>query len=85
MELKMQGCDAVFVDRVVTEFFLSRKKEKDITLIPHLYTHKQNGFALQKGNTEMLKTINTGLKMIRENGEYDRIYEKWFGKKPDKQ
>lgn len=84
MELKMDGCQGVLVDRVVTEYYLSRKAEKDITLIPHLYTHKQNGFALAKGNTKMLETINAGLKTIRENGEYDRIYKKWFGKLPEK-
>lgn len=84
MELKMDGCQGVLVDRVVTEYYLSRKAEKDITLIPHLYTHKQNGFALAKDNTKMLDTINAGLKTIRENGEYDRIYKKWFGKLPEK-
>ncbi|HIU73121.1 MAG TPA: transporter substrate-binding domain-containing protein [Candidatus Aphodousia faecipullorum] len=30
----------------------------------------------------MIDIINTGLKKIKESGEYDRIYEKWFGRKP---
>lgn len=84
MELKMGGCEAVLVDKIVTEFYLAHKAEKDIVLVPHLYTHKQNGFAMAKGNEKMHKIINTGLKTIKENGEYDKIYEKWFGKKPEK-
>lgn len=83
MELKMGGCEAVLVDKIVTEYYLSHRAEKDIVLVPHLYTHKQNGFAIAKGNEKMLGLINKGLKTIRENGEYDRIYEKWFGHKPD--
>lgn len=84
MELKMGGCEGVLVDRVVTEYYLARRAEKDITLIPHLYTHKQNGFAVAKSNKSMLETINKGLAIIKQNGEYDRIYEKWFGHKPQK-
>ncbi len=83
MELKMGGCEAVLVDKIVTEYYLTHRAEKDIVLVPHLYTHKQNGFAIAKGNKKMLQLINKGLKTIRENGEYDRIYEKWFGHKPD--
>ncbi|HIU36878.1 MAG TPA: basic amino acid ABC transporter substrate-binding protein [Candidatus Aphodousia faecigallinarum] len=84
MELKMGGCEAVLVDKIVTEFYLAHRAEKDIVLVPHLYTHKQNGFAIAKGNEKMLKTINDGLKAIRASGEYDKIYAKWFGKAPEK-
>lgn len=36
-------------------------------------------FAVQKGNTELINKINTGLKNIKANGTYDKIYTKWFG------
>ena len=36
-------------------------------------------FAVKKGNTELIKKINEGLKNITENGTYDKIYAKWFG------
>ena len=82
MELNMGGCEAVLVDRSVTEYYLAHRKVTGVTLVPHLYTHKQNGFAIRKDNTKMIDIINTGLKKIKESGEYDRIYEKWFGRKP---
>ncbi len=31
------------------------------------------------GNTEVLKEINKGISIIKNNGTYDKIYEKWFG------
>ena len=36
------------------------------------------GFAVRKGkNTELLEGFNKGLKEIRDNGEYDKIIEKY--------
>lgn len=81
MELKMNGCDSVLVDKTVTEYYIAQQGDKDIMMVPHLYNPKQNGFAVSKRNTELAAKLNKGLKMIRENGEYDKIYEKWFGKK----
>ena len=35
-------------------------------------------FAVNKEQTKLLKMLNDGLRRIRENGEYDRIFRKWF-------
>ena len=40
------------------------------------------GIAVKKGNTELLKKINDGLGKIKANGEYAKIYKKWFDKEP---
>ena len=39
------------------------------------------GIAVRKGNTELLNKINSGLKKIIANGEYAKVYAKWFGTK----
>ncbi len=36
-------------------------------------------FAVKKGNTELINKINSGLKKIKEDGTYEKIYTKWFG------
>ena len=36
-------------------------------------------FAVQKGNEDLRQKINEGLILVSESGEYDRIYNKWFG------
>jgi polar amino acid transport system substrate-binding protein len=35
-------------------------------------------FAVKKGETELLEKLNQGLLIVKTNGEYDRIYEKWL-------
>ena len=37
---------------------------------------------MKKGNTELLNRINAGLTTIKKNGEFRRIYKKWFGHEP---
>lgn len=37
------------------------------------------GIAVKKGNTELRDTLDDGLKQIRADGTYDKIYAKWLG------
>ncbi|MEF1213757.1 transporter substrate-binding domain-containing protein, partial [Vibrio alginolyticus] len=38
------------------------------------------GIAVNKGNDELVNKLNTALKTVKANGEYDVIYNKYFGK-----
>ena len=37
---------------------------------------------MRKGNTALLNVVNEVLADAKSSGEYDKIYEKWFGTKP---
>lgn len=43
-----------------------------------LYSTKYS-IAVQSGNTALLQLLNSGLKAIKDNGTYEKIYRKWFG------
>jgi polar amino acid transport system substrate-binding protein len=45
-------------------------------------TGEQYGFAVKKGNTELLKTVNEVIAAARADGTYDKIYATWIGEKP---
>jgi polar amino acid transport system substrate-binding protein len=45
-------------------------------------TGEQYGFAVKKGNAELLKTVNEALAAARSDGTYDKIYAEWIGEKP---
>ncbi|GAA0485545.1 basic amino acid ABC transporter substrate-binding protein [Paractinoplanes deccanensis] len=45
-------------------------------------TGEQYGFAVKKGNAELLKTVNETIAAARADGTYDRIYKEWIGEKP---
>lgn len=36
---------------------------------------------VKEGNIELLQRLNEGIAKVRKSGQYDRIYEKWWGEK----
>ncbi|WP_188197450.1 ABC transporter substrate-binding protein [Nonomuraea sp. SYSU D8015] len=52
-------------------------------LIGSLDTGEQYGIGLKKGSDPvLLKTINDEITKAKQDGTYEKIYVKWFGKKP---
>lgn len=45
-------------------------------------TGEHYGIGMKKDSAEMKKAVDDTLKEIKDNGEYDKIYEKWFGDAP---
>ncbi len=60
------------------------KKKPNFEVSKEFNTGEQYGIGVKKGNDLLLKKINEQISKAKSSGEYDRIYEKWFGKKPDK-
>lgn len=78
--------DYVVGDKIPLEYYLNQhnKKNEAFTLAPF---NPEEGdsvvvFAINKGNTDLLNKINTGLNNIKSSGKYNQIYDKWF-KTPD--
>ncbi|MER6946881.1 ABC transporter substrate-binding protein [Nonomuraea sp. NPDC000554] len=52
-------------------------------MIASLNTGEQYGVGLKKGSDPtLLKTINDSITQAKSDGTYEKIYVKWFGKKP---
>lgn len=81
MELKMGGCEAALLGDTTARHYQSQHNDKDLLIVPHLYNPKQVGFAVSKNNKALVEKLNKGLAAIKASGEYDKIYEKWLGKK----
>ena len=45
-------------------------------------TGEQYGFAVKKGNTQLLRTVDEAIAAARADGTYDKIYAQWIGAKP---
>lgn len=81
MELKAGGCAAVINDKPVVDYYLVRRGDDSVMTLPQVFDAENYGMAVKKGNKALLDKLNEGLKEIKANGEYDRIYAKWFGTK----
>lgn len=58
------------------------KKKTDFEVSKEFNTGEKYGIGVRKGNDALLKTINDVIAKAKSSGDYDKIYEKWFGKKP---
>jgi polar amino acid transport system substrate-binding protein len=59
------------------------KTNKDVEVAAQFDTGEQYGFGMKKGTSDALKEVVDGvLSRAKSDGTYDRLYEKWFGAKP---
>ena len=60
------------------------KKNPDLEVAAQFETGEQYGFGMKKGTSAELRTVvNEVLAQANRDGTYDRLYEKWFGAKPE--
>ena len=72
--------DAVINDIPVNTAYVKQSQGK-LIMLPTPLNKEQYGFVVNKKDTELLKQLNQGLKNIRANGTYDKIYDKYFNVK----
>ena len=76
------GLEAGQIQGVIQDLVVNqgRTLEDDTVEVVETYqTDEQYGFAAEEGNTELIDAVNEALQTLRDEGEYDRIYEEWFG------
>ena len=77
-DLKSGRVDAVVIDEVVIDYYMSKEegafKVLDESLAPEKY-----GVGVKKGNEELLDKLQDALDKMNEDGTAAKISEKWFG------
>ncbi|MEH6452974.1 MAG: transporter substrate-binding domain-containing protein [Psychromonas sp.] len=84
-DLAKDRIDVVFADQAIVNDFLEKDDNEE-----HFSIHKEPeniftapfsegyGIAIQKGNVVLQQRLNSGLKIIIENGSYQEIYNRYF-------
>lgn len=82
LELKNGNVDAAVGDNGVLLEYVKNNGEGDFeTAVDTSFVPENYGFAVKKGNTELVNKLNEGIKKIKENGKLDEINEKYGFKK----
>lgn len=81
MELMTGGVEAVMFDKPVVESFVAKGGQGKVAVVGELYAGQPYGIGFPKGS-ELVEKVNAALAKLRENGEYAKIYKKWFGVEP---
>ena len=72
-----KGVDAVINDQPVVAYYLVNGGKGK--MVGDIMEAEYYGIAAKKGNKALVKQVNEALAALKKNGEYDKIYKKWFG------
>lgn len=78
MQLQNGDVAGVIVDSPVGQAYLNEHSDIAKMVGDAIGEHEELAFAVQKGNTELLDKLNTGLANLKESGKFDELVEKWF-------
>lgn len=76
--LKEKSVEAVIIDEPVARFFINRH-HPDAVIVGQTFEKESYGIVMRRHGELTLK-VNKALAELKQSGEYDTIYEKWFGK-----
>jgi polar amino acid transport system substrate-binding protein len=71
--------DAAVADGPTAVDILKANPEMDLEVLPGTYTDEEYGIAVHPERQDLLEAINEGLAAVKESGQYDEIYEEYFG------
>jgi polar amino acid transport system substrate-binding protein len=71
--------DAALVAKLPGEYLLSELNLTNIQPIAKSLVEQDYGFAVKKGQQDLLARFNEGLTLLKKTGEYRSIREKWLG------
>ena len=75
-ELAKGSVDAVINDLPVTQEFI-KKGQQEIKIVGEPLDSEQYGFAVAKGNEELLEKLDAGLDKVMASGKYEELLEKY--------
>jgi polar amino acid transport system substrate-binding protein len=77
-KLKKEEVDAVVFDAPAVLYFEKNDKDNNIEIVGEIFDKQQYGIALQQPDI-LEEKINQAILNLKESGQYDLIYRKWFG------
>lgn len=81
MELKAGTLEAFALDQPVAMYYLKQGADKDLKIVGTPKAGEGYVLAFNKDNKALQEAANKALKELKANGEYDKIFAKWFGEK----
>ena len=79
MELNAGTIDGAIIDNAVAMYYLKQGADKDLRLAGQPSESPGTVLGFKKDNTALRDAVNKALKELKEDGTYQKIYEKWFG------
>lgn len=76
--LRDREVDAVVYDAPILCYFVHQERNGELGVVGKIFEPQDYGIAMREGSP-LREKINRALLALRENGEFARIRDKWFG------
>ena len=76
--LRNDDVKVIFLDQAILQYLLARRSYR-FEIAKTGLDHEIYAIAVRKGNQKLVEELNAALEKLDEDGEYDRIYNEWFG------
>ena len=77
--LEKKMCDLLITDAPLIEYSFMKQSPGKYYKFNNNLTSEEFGIMTSKLRPEVREKIETGLKRIEQNGDYQKLYKKWFG------
>lgn len=67
------------LDEPVAKYYINKLGMNDLKIVPVGLQEHYLGIGVRKDDKELLEKMNAALKKLKENGEYAKLEQKWFG------
>ena len=78
MEVVNGQADAFVYDLPFCVVFMAQQGGSNLVLLDKVFTYEPLGFGVKKGDPDFLNWLDNFLAQIKNDGRYDRIYNKWI-------
>ena len=72
-----KDADAVIIDNTAASGYMGTNPDK-LKVAGEKFTSEGLGLVVREGDKELQDAFNAALKVLKENGTIDRLYQKWF-------
>lgn len=77
--LRTGKADYALASMVQASRLIAAKEYRELRRVGPPILQEKYCMAVREGDSALLAVLNEGLSILKATGEYDRIYEKWFG------
>lgn len=80
IDLKSGRINGLLIDNVYADYYLKQAKQtQDYNIMPSGFANEDFAVGARKGDKQLVKKINEGLKKVEADGQYAQISKTWFG------
>ncbi len=78
-DLQNGNLQIVMLDEPVAKYYIQKMNMGNLKIVDLGLQNHELGIGVRKDDKELLAKMNEALKTLKENGEYAKLQQKWFG------